>query len=64
MGYHPVYWFDHKSAFGSEAELRSMIDAFKDKKVGIIEDVVINHRASVNSDWLNFPEETYKEGKV
>ena len=63
MGYHPVYWFDHKSAFGSEAELRSMIDAFKDKKVGIIEDVVINHRASVNSDWLNFPEETYKEVK-
>ena len=63
MGYHPVYWFYHKSAFGSEAELRSMIDAFKDKKVGIIEDVVINHRASVNSDWLNFPEETYKEVK-
>ena len=20
MGYHPVYWFDHKSAFGTEAE--------------------------------------------
>lgn len=60
MGYHPVYWFDHKSAFGTEAELRSMIKTFKQKGTGFIEDVVINHRASVNSDWLNFPAETYK----
>jgi alpha-amylase len=60
MGYHPVYWFDHKSAFGTEAQLRSMINTFKEKGVGIIEDVVINHRASVNSNWLNFPAETYK----
>ena len=60
MGYHPVYWFDHKSAFGKEEQLRSMIAAFKAKGTGIIEDVVINHRASVNSDWLNFPAETYK----
>ena len=60
MGYHPVYWFDHKSAFGTEAQLRSMIKAFKAKGTGIIEDVVINHRASVDADWLNFPAETYK----
>ena len=60
MGYHPIYWFDHKSAFGTAAELRSMISTFKAKGVGIIEDVVINHRASVNSNWLNFPAETYK----
>ena len=60
MGYHPVYWFDHKSAFGTEAQLRSMISAFKTKGTGIIEDVVINHRASVDGNWLNFPAETYK----
>ena len=60
MGYHPIYWFNHKSAFGTEDQLRSMINTFKDKGVGIIEDVVINHRASVNSNWLNFPKETYK----
>jgi alpha-amylase len=60
MGYHPVYWFNHRSAFGTEAQLRSMINTFKEKGVGIIEDVVINHRASVNSNWLNFPAETYK----
>ena len=60
MGYHPVYWFDHKSAFGTEAQLRSMINTFKAKGTGIIEDVVINHRASVDGNWLNFPKETYK----
>ena len=60
MGYHPVYWFDHKSAFGTEAQLRSMIKTFKAKGTGMIEDVVINHRASVDGDWLNFPSETYK----
>ena len=60
MGYHPVYWFDHKSAFGTEAQLRSMIKAFKDRGTGLIEDVVINHRASVDGDWLHFPAETYK----
>ena len=58
MGYHPVYWFNHKSAFGTEAELRSMIQTFKQKGTGIIEDVVINHRASVGSNWLVFPKET------
>lgn len=60
MGYHPVYWFDHKSAFGTEAQLRSMIKTFSQKGMGIIEDVVINHRASVDDNWLHFPAETYK----
>ena len=60
MGYHPVYWFDHKSAFGTEAQLRSMIKTFKEKGTGIIEDVVINHRASVDANWLHFPAESYK----
>lgn len=59
MGYHPVYWFDHKSAFGTADQLRSMIKTFKAKGTGIIEDVVINHRAGV-SNWVNFPAETYK----
>jgi len=60
MGYHPVYWFDHKSAFGTEEQLRAMIQTFKAKGTGIIEDVVINHRASVDANWLNFPAETYQ----
>ncbi len=59
MGYHPVYWFDHRSAFGTEAELRSMINTFKGKNVGIIEDVVVNHRNG-KSGWVDFPAETDK----
>ena len=32
MGYDPVYWFtNHNSAFGTEAQLRSMIKTFKAK---------------------------------
>ena len=32
MGYMPQYWFtNHKSAFGSEEELRSMIATYKEK---------------------------------
>lgn len=59
MGYNPKYYFDQNSSFGSEAELRSMINTFKQKNVGIIADVVINHRANV-SNWVDFPAETYK----
>ena len=44
MGYLPIWWFNHLSAFGTEAELRQMIKTFKSKGTGIIEDVVISHR--------------------
>lgn len=60
MGYNDIYWYNHNSSFGSEQELRSMIATFKTKGVGIIEDVVINHRCGVNS-WTDFPKETYKD---
>ena len=60
MGYDPVYWMsNHNSSFGSESELRNMIKTFKSKGTGIIEDVVINHRAGV-TNWTDFPTETYK----
>ena len=36
-----------------------MIKTFKDKGTGIIEDVVINHRAG-NTNWCDFPTETWK----
>ena len=57
MGYDPCFWLDHSSAFGTEVELRSMIDKFNSKKVGIIEDVVINHKNGLNT-WVDFPDET------
>ncbi|SFB72971.1 Alpha amylase, catalytic domain [Xylanibacter ruminicola] len=60
MGYDDLYWFtNYNSSFGTEAELRSMIKTFKDKGIGTIADVVINHRKNV-STWVDFPKETYK----
>ncbi|MBR7031727.1 MAG: alpha-amylase [Prevotella sp.] len=58
MGYDDLYWFNQNSSFGSEAELRSMINTFKEKGIGTIADVVINHRKNV-SNWVDFPRETY-----
>ena len=62
MGYAPVYWWDQNCTFGTEAQLRSMINTYKQKGVGVIADVVINHRGSVgvNGSWVVFPAETYK----
>lgn len=57
MGYSDIWWLDHKSAFGTEAELRSMINTFKQKGTGIIEDVVINHKNG-NTNWCDFPNES------
>lgn len=60
MGYDDMWWFnDYNSSFGNEQELRSMISTFKDKGLGTIADVVINHRFSMEG-WFGFPEETYK----
>ncbi|MBR1881751.1 MAG: chitobiase/beta-hexosaminidase C-terminal domain-containing protein, partial [Muribaculaceae bacterium] len=60
MGYDPLYWFsNYNSSFGTEAELRSMISTFKNKGIGTIADVVINHRGNV-SNRVDFPAETYK----
>jgi len=59
MGYDDLYWFtNYNSSFGTEAELRSMIKTFKNKGIGTIADVVINHRRNVSS-WTDFPAETY-----
>lgn len=59
MGYMPQYWFtNHNSAFGTEAELLSMIQTYKKKGTGFIEDVVINHRNGV-TNWYDFPVEEW-----
>lgn len=64
MGYNPLYWFPghYNSSFGTEEELRSMIKTFKDKGIGTIADIVVNHCGNV-SNWVDFPEETYKGEK-
>ena len=62
MGYDDYYWFpgsDHyTSSFGTEAQLRSLINTLKGKGIKTIADVVINHRRNV-SNWVDFPKETY-----
>lgn len=57
MGYYPIYWFNQKSAFGSEQELRTMISTLKAKGTGVIADVVVNHKNGV-SKWCDFANET------
>ena len=48
MGYDDLYWFtNYNSSFGTEQALRSMINTFRDKGIGTIADVVINHRQSL-----------------
>ena len=60
MGYDDLYWFtNYNSSFGTETQLRSMINTFKSKGIGTIADVVVNHRKSIN-DWVTFPVEVYK----
>ena len=59
MGYMPIYWFtNHNSSFGTEAQLISMINTFKQKGTGIIADVVINHRNG-RTNWTDFPAEEW-----
>ena len=60
MGYDDMYWFtNYNSSFGTEKELRTLINTFKQKGIKTIADVVINHRRS-NNGWFGFPTETYK----
>ena len=59
MGYDDLWWFEnYNSSFGNEKQLRSMIKTFKEKGLGTIADVVINHRRNISS-WVDFPKETY-----
>ena len=61
MGYDDLYWFsNYTSSFGNETTLRSMIKTFKEKGLGTIADVVVNHRKVVgaNGSWVDFPVET------
>lgn len=59
MGYSPKYWFsNYSSSFGTKAELLSLVQTLASKGVGIIGDVVINHRAN-QTNWTDFYSETY-----
>ncbi len=50
MGYMPLAWLRHTTRFGTEAQLLEMIDVFRGKNTGFIEDVVLNHKAANVAD--------------
>ena len=58
MGYMPLYYWKQDSSFGTEAELRSMLKTFREKGIGTLADVVINHHNT--EGWFGFPAETYR----
>jgi len=57
MGYMPVYWLKHNSCFGTEAQLRGMIDAFHAHNTSVLMDMVINHKSG-KTGWVDFVNET------
>ena len=68
MGYKPVYWFqNYNSSFGTKAKLLEMIKTYKEKNVGILMDVVINHKSPLgqNDSWIDFVNEKfYLDGEL
>jgi alpha-amylase len=58
MGYAPIWWFDQNSAFGTKAELKTLISSLNTKGAKAIADVVVNHRSGA-TNWTDFPTETY-----
>ena len=57
MGYMPVYWLKHNTCFGTETQLRNMIETFHNHNTSVIMDMVINHKSG-KSSWIDFVDET------
>ncbi len=57
MGYMPVYWLKHNSCFGTESQLREMIDVFHQHNTSVLMDMVINHKSG-KTGWVDFANET------
>ena len=57
MGYMPVYWLKHNSCFGTESQLRDMIDTFHQHNTSVLMDMVINHKSG-KSGWIDLANET------
>ncbi|NTW23435.1 MAG: alpha-amylase, partial [Lentimicrobium sp.] len=45
MGYAAIWWFDQNSAFGTKAELKTLIASLNAGGAKAIADVVVNHRS-------------------
>jgi len=57
MGYMPVYWLKHNTCFGTESQLREMIDTFHKHNTSVLMDMVINHKSG-KSGWVDLANES------
>ncbi len=57
MGYMPVYWLKHNTCFGTESQLRDMIDTFHQHNTSVLMDMVLNHKSG-KSGWVDLADET------
>ncbi len=57
-GYHPKEWSNQNSEWGTKAQLKELIAAFKAKNTRCVADIVINHRDG-NYNWTDFCNEDF-----
>ena len=57
MGYMPVYWLQHNTCFGTESQLREMIETMHNHNTSVIMDMVINHKSG-KTGWVDFADES------
>lgn len=57
-GYHPKYWSDQTSCWGSQSVLKTLIENLQNNGCKVIADIVINHRAG-NTSWCNFATDNF-----
>ena len=57
MGYMPVYWLKHNTCFGTETQLREMIQTLHGHNTSVMMDMVINHKSG-KTGWVDFPDES------
>lgn len=60
VGYHPSQYCNQNSAWGSRAELETLVSALHEGGSKVIADIVINH-ANNKSTWCDFYEENFGE---
>lgn len=58
MGYHPWQWCNLSSSWGSQTQLKSLIQALKAQNCRAVADIVINHHAG-NNECCSFPTENF-----
>ncbi|GHV36391.1 hypothetical protein FACS1894178_7550 [Bacteroidia bacterium] len=57
MGYHPRLWNSQASTWGTQQELKTLIQSLHDNGVKVLADIVVNHRAG--NSWNTFPADNY-----